>query len=105
MTWSLGQNTAVITFGEVIYTAKQEISNGNVQTSSQIIRIPYGTDFFFAAIGKLYESMKGVAQGTLSIVKSDVLGTARVGQVLKRKSYNRAVRIYKTLTDKLTKLR
>ena len=61
MTRSLGQNTAVITFGKVIYTAKQEISNGNVQTSSQIIRIPYGTDFFFAAISKLYESMKGVA--------------------------------------------
>ena len=46
MTRSLGQNTAVITFGNVIYTAKQEISNGNVQMSSQILRIPYGTDFF-----------------------------------------------------------
>ena len=38
-------------------------------------------------------------------MESDVLGTARVGQVLKGKSYNRVVRIYKTLIEALTKLR
>ena len=99
MTRSLGQNTTVITFDEAIYSKAREM----FLFSDVVLRLGgfHKALIFLATIGKLSDG-----GGIMDIlVESDIFGSAKVCQILKGKSYTRAVRAHKALTEGLIRLR